>query len=129
MKSHLSALAAAWFAVFATPAAAVEHEIQVLRESYFPRTTYLGQGDSIKFVNNTGYWVRVRKNNGGDLTPWIQHNSSYTMSVNSFLYLNSDYTRFKRAFFYSGNYLDEIIEGNYDEVFSYISFSPAPNGN
>ncbi|MEL6888206.1 MAG: hypothetical protein AAFO86_05795 [Pseudomonadota bacterium] len=38
----------------ATVASAAEHDILILPNTYFPETTYLNPGDTVKFINMSG---------------------------------------------------------------------------
>ncbi|WP_299691614.1 hypothetical protein [uncultured Tateyamaria sp.] len=40
--------------IFATTAMAAEHNILILPDTYFPETTYLNPGDTVKFINISG---------------------------------------------------------------------------
>ena len=72
MKRHVFALLTAAFSIAGTAAEAEVHEIRILREGYFPATTYLSSTDSIKFINTTGYgaFQRAKFSNDGGYNYW-----------------------------------------------------------
>ncbi len=129
MKRQIVATCAVLTTLLGSAASAAEHLIYVQREGYFPSITYLDSGDTLKFVNNTGYGVKIRKNNGYTLSPYIANGSSYTISVSNFLYYNSNSGDIKPAYFSSnGGYSYWYYFDPYNQYEAQISFAQAPNG-
>lgn len=129
MKRNLIAAATAAFTAFGTPASAAEHIIMILEEGFFPTITYLDPGDTIRFTNGSvGYTARIRSSNGGSyITPSISNNSSYTISVSSFLSANGNSKTFSPADFYrSGDWRPYYNSAN--DFKGSISYDDAPNG-
>jgi len=128
MKRTVLAIATAGLTLIGSTATAAEHVIYIMREGYFPKITYLTQGDTIRFVNtNPSYSARVRKRNGYFLTPSIGVGNYYRMSVSTFLYYNNNsYNIRPPKYIVNGSY------GQYynssDEYWGSISFNAAPNG-
>lgn len=54
MKRAISLVATVAALTVASAAAAKEHTILILPDTYFPQVTYLDTGDSIRFVNVSG---------------------------------------------------------------------------
>ncbi len=76
-----SACAAACLTAVATPSFAEVHEVLVYRDGYFPTTLYAASGDTIKFVNKSGYWMRVPTSNSNFLTGWVSSGNSEYYTV------------------------------------------------
>lgn len=68
---------------FATAANAAEHQILVLPDTYFPETTYLAPGDTVKFINVSGdQHTIIAANEAWTIGP-LQVDEEYTMVVGS----------------------------------------------
>ena len=66
---------------FATMATAAEHNILILTDTYFPETTYLSPGDSVKFINVSGdEHTIIAANEAWSIGP-LSVDEEYTMTV------------------------------------------------
>lgn len=67
----------------ASAATAAEHNILVLPDTYFPETTYLSPGDTVRFINISGdEHTIVAANEAWTIGP-LQIEEEYTMVVDS----------------------------------------------
>ena len=66
-----------------TAAAAAEHNILILPDTYFPETTYLDPGDTVKFINlSEDQHTIVAANEAWEIGP-IEPNGEHTLTVDS----------------------------------------------
>ena len=67
----------------ATAAQAAEHEILILPDTYFPETTYLDPGDTVRFVNvSEDSHTIIAANEAWAIGP-IEPEGDYTLTVDS----------------------------------------------
>ena len=65
----------------ATAAYAAEHDILILPDTYFPETTYLDPGDSVKFINlSADQHTIIAANDAWTIGP-IEPDGEYTLIV------------------------------------------------
>lgn len=77
MKTIVSAMTFTLLALAGQSATAAEHEVLILRYGFYPETTYVQPGNTIKFVNESPGWAKVQSNDPVDNYP------SYTGNCDS----------------------------------------------
>ncbi|WP_415921623.1 hypothetical protein [Tateyamaria sp. SN6-1] len=97
----------------ATAANAAEHQILILPDTYFPETTYLDPGDTIRFINVSGdEHTIIAANEAWTIGP-LNAEEEFTMVVDS---------EIERTF-HNANAINS--DGSY-AVTGDISFDPSP---
>jgi plastocyanin len=66
MKTTTKVALTCVFITSAQASFAVEHEVWVQAKGYFPTTIHVEIGDTIRFINKSGYNVWLESNNGDD---------------------------------------------------------------
>ncbi len=113
MKRAISVVATVATLFAASSAAAAEHTILILPDTYFPRITYLNQGDTVRFINASGAeHTLVAKNDSWELGP-IPEQGEVTMTIE---------TGVQKTFYDKDS---EIVDGEY-QVEGRMSFAAAP---
>ncbi|WP_299375811.1 hypothetical protein [uncultured Tateyamaria sp.] len=113
MKRAITLLATVATLASATAAQAAEHTILILPDAYFPAVTYVNDGDTVRFNNQSGaQHTIIAKNNSWELGP-ITNGATVSLQFNK-----GDQNEF-----YNKNAKDS--EGNY-VVVGTVSFATAP---
>ena len=113
MKRAITLLATVATLASATAAQAAEHTILILPDAYFPAVTYVNDGDTVRFSNQSGsQHTIIAKNNSWELGP-ITNGATVSLQFNKGVQ-NTFYNKDSKDS--DGNYL----------VTGTVSFSAAP---